>query len=271
MDCKSNRDFISSPDAVCLKGKKALVSGAASGIGKAICWRLADAGSDLILVDINKGGLHRAQKEFHHFQNKIKSFAVDLSDKNNVDRLWKNIGDNAPDILINNCGIYPPKDYLEIEQAFYDRIFGVNLDAVFWMCQNFIRSREKQGGIIVNTSSIEAVLPFKDEMAHYSVSKSGVSALTRALAHDYGKKGFRVNGVIPGVVRTPGIDNQVKMAIRKMKFNLFNNGFQYKRRIALGRLGRPDEIAKVILFLCSDLASYVQGVMIPVDGGFLVS
>ncbi len=131
MDCKHNRVLISSPEAVCLKGKKALISGAASGIGKAICWRFADAGSGLMLVDINKKGLHSTQKELHHFQTQIQTFTVDLSDKNKVDRLWKNIDDNTPDILINNSGIYPPKDYLEIEQDFYDRIFGVNLDAVF--------------------------------------------------------------------------------------------------------------------------------------------
>jgi NAD(P)-dependent dehydrogenase (short-subunit alcohol dehydrogenase family) len=108
-------------------------------------------------------------------------------------------------------------------------------------------------------------------MIHYSISKSGVYALTRSLAHDFGKAGFKVNGVIPGVVKTPGIYNVAKTAIKELRFDLIKTGYNYKSRLALGRLGEPDEIAKVIFFLCSGLASYVQGAMIPVDGGFLSS
>jgi NAD(P)-dependent dehydrogenase (short-subunit alcohol dehydrogenase family) len=271
MAIKKNEALLSSADSVSLKGKMTLVTGAASGIGKAVSWRFADSGSDLMLVDIDEKGLKKVKDDLASFNIKIQTFAADLSNKTIIDNLWNNLNGIIPEILVNNSGIYPSKNYLEIDQGFYDRVLDVNLASVFWMCQNFIKARKNQGGIIVNTSSIEAVVPFKDEMAHYSVSKSGVYALTRSLAHDYGRKGFRVNGVIPGVVRTPGIDNQIKMAVRKMDLNLFKTGLNYKSRLALGRLGKPDEIAKVILFLCSDLASYVQGVMVPVDGGFLCS
>jgi NAD(P)-dependent dehydrogenase (short-subunit alcohol dehydrogenase family) len=271
MAIKKNNTLISSAYSLSQKGKTAMVSGAASGIGKAISWRFAESGSDLILVDIDEKGLKKVKDDLGSFDIKIQAFTADLSSKPIIDNLWNNLGNKIPDILINNSGIYPPKNYLEIEQDFYDRILDVNLSSVFWMCQNFIRTRKNSGGIIVNTSSIEAVVPFKDEMTHYCVSKSGVYALTRSLAHDYGIKGFRINGIIPGVVKTPGIDDQVKLAIRKINLNLIKAGLNYKSRLALGRLGKPDEIAKVVLFLCSDLASYVQGVMIPVDGGFLSS
>jgi NAD(P)-dependent dehydrogenase (short-subunit alcohol dehydrogenase family) len=271
MNLKDNKNLLSSADSVSLKGKVAMVSGAASGIGKAISWRFAESGSDLILVDIDEKGLKKVKDGLGCFNRNIQTFTADLSSKATIDSLWNNLNGKIPDILINNSGIYPSKDFLKIDQGFYDRVFDVNLASVFWMCQNFIRSRKNSGGIIVNTSSIEAVVPFKDEMAHYGASKSGVYSLTRSLAHDYGRKGFRVNGIIPGVVITPGIDNQIKMAIRKMDLDLFKTGLNYKSRLALGRLGKPDEIAKVALFLCSDLASYVQGVMIPVDGGFLSS
>jgi NAD(P)-dependent dehydrogenase (short-subunit alcohol dehydrogenase family) len=268
---KKNGTLIGSAYSLSLKGKTTMVSGAASGIGEAISWRFAESGSDLILVDINEKGLKKVKDDMDTFNIKIQTFTADLSSKLIIDNLWNNLSPKIPDILINNSGIYPPKNYLEIDQDFYDRILDVNLASVFWMCQNFIRTRKNTGGIIVNTSSIEAVVPFKDEMTHYSVSKAGVYALTRSLAYDYGRKGFRINGIIPGVVKTPGIDNQIKRAIRKMNLNLFKTGLNYKSRLALGRLGKPDEIAKVVLFLCSDLASYVQGVMIPVDGGFLSS
>ncbi len=271
MAIKKNNTLLSSSESISLKGRMAMISGAASGIGKAISWRFAEAGSDLMLVDIDEKGLKKVKDELGSFEIKVQVFTADLSAKSVIDNLWNNLGDTIPDILVNNCGIYPSKNFLEIDQDFFDRVLDVNLASVFWMCQNFIKSRKNTGGIIVNTSSIESEVPFKDEMTHYSVSKSGVSALTRSLAHDYGRKGFRVNGIIPGVVKTPGIDNQIKLAVRKFDLSIIKAGLDYKNRLALGRLGKPDEIAKVVLFLCSDLASYVQGAMIPVDGGFLSS
>jgi len=137
------------------------------------------------------------------------------------------------------------------------------------MCQNFIRKRKKLGGVIVNISSIEALIPFKADLAHYSISKSGVIALTRSLARDYGRKGFRVNGILPGAIKTPGTDSLVKTAITKLQLNLIKTKIDFESRLTLGRWGAPDEVAKVVLFLSSNMASYVQGAMIPVDGGFL--
>jgi 3-oxoacyl-[acyl-carrier protein] reductase len=147
----------------------------------------------------------------------------------------------------------------------------INLNSVFWMCQNFIKRRGKQGGIIINISSIEAILPFKEDLVQYSISKSGVIALTRSLARDYGRKGFRANVILPGAIKTPGTRGLAKDAIVNLRLDLMKTGYDFQQRLALGRWGNPDEVAKVALFLASDLASYVQGAMIPVDGGFLSS
>ena len=95
--------------------------------------------------------------------------------------------------------------------------------------------------------------------------------MTRSLARDYGRNNFRINTILPGAIKTPGTDNLVKMAISKMKVKLIKTGYDFQNRLALGRWGNPDEVAKVALFLCSDLASYVQRAMLPVDGGFLSS
>jgi NAD(P)-dependent dehydrogenase (short-subunit alcohol dehydrogenase family) len=263
--------LLSSAEAVSLKRKKSLITGAASGIGKAISWRFAESGSDLMLVDIDEKGLEKVKENLKSLNVEIQTYVADLSKKEAIDGFWNNLKEDAPNILINNCGIYPSKNYLEVEQSFYNKTLDINLNSVFWMCQNFIRIRKNTGGIIVNTSSIEAITPFKEDMSHYSISKSGVYALTRSLAHDYGRKGFRVNGVIPGTIKTPGIYSLVKTAIKSFKLDLLRTGYNYKNRLSLGRLGKPDEVAKVVLFLCSDLASYVQGAMIPVDGGFLSS
>jgi 3-oxoacyl-[acyl-carrier protein] reductase len=267
----SSEALLSLSDSISLKGKKTLISGAASGIGEATSRRFAESGSDLLLVDIDEKGLNKTEKDLGNFDVTIQTIVADLSSKDKIDIIWDNLGSNIPDILINNSGIFPQKDYIKIDQDFYNKVLNNNLDSVFWMCQNFIKFRRNSGGIIINTSSIEAVTPFKHEMVHYGASKSGVYALTRSLAHDYGKKGFRVNGVIPGAVITQGISKQIKTAMKKINLGLLKTGVNYMNRVPMGRLGKPDEIAKVILFLCSDLASYIQGVLIPVDGGFLSS
>jgi NAD(P)-dependent dehydrogenase (short-subunit alcohol dehydrogenase family) len=256
---------------ISLEGKKTLISGAGSGIGRSIAKRFAEAGSDLVLVDIDERGLNETSDTMQKFTSRVSIIKLDLSKKAQIDNMWEDFNDEIPDILINNAGIYPFKNYLELEEDELKKTMDVNLSSIFWMCQNFIKKRINKGGIIVNLSSIEAILPFKEDLAHYSVSKAGVLALTRSLARDYGRKNFRINTILPGAIKTPGTDNLVKMAISKMKVKLIKTGYDFQNRLALGRWGNPDEVAKVVLFLCSDLASYVQGAMIPVDGGFLSS
>jgi NAD(P)-dependent dehydrogenase (short-subunit alcohol dehydrogenase family) len=262
------------PEALSLKGKTTLITGAASGIGKSISYRFAEAGSDLMLLDIDEKGLSCTLNFLEKFDCSKDIFILDLSKKDEIDVFWdkiNNYADRLPDILVNNAGIYPFKNYLLVDEIFYAKTLEINLHSVFWMCQNFIKKREKLGGIIVNVSSIEAVVSFKEDMAHYSISKSGVIALTRSLSRDYGRKGFRVNGVLPGAIRTPGTESLMKSAILKLQFNLIKTGMDFQSRLSAGRWGNPDEVAKVALFLSSDLASYVHGVMLPVDGGFLSS
>ena len=256
---------------ISLVGKRTLITGAASGIGRSITKRFAEAGSDLMLVDIDEEGLQKTKDNLPDYPGEKKIFVVDLSKKTQIDKLWSSFGQIIPDILINNAGIYPFADYLKIDEEFYSKTLDINLNSVFWMCQNFIKRRLDRGGIIINVSTIEAILPFKEDLAHYGVSKSGVIALTRSLARDYGKNNFRINVMLPGAIKTPGTDSLVKQAISRFRFNLIKTGYDFQTRLALGRWGDRDEVAKVALFLSSDLASYVHGAMIPVDGGFLSS
>jgi len=145
----------------------------------------------------------------------------------------------------------------------------VNLMAVFWMCQHMIRARRGRGGVIINIGSIEAVMPFAKGLVHYDISKAGVLALTRALAREYGKEGFRINAVVPGGIRTPGTEKLKREAVLKLRVDVIRTGMNFMSRLPLGRMGEPDEVARMVLVLASDLASYVQGALIPVDGGFL--
>lgn len=252
------------------KGRTALISGASSGIGKAMAHRFAEAGAHLVLIDVDEEGLCATRDDLAHFTESDKHIhKIDLCHKSQIDALWEKLDQKLPDILINNAGIYPFKDFLEVNAEFLERTLNINLNSVFWMCQNFIKRRKKEGGVIVNVSSIEAILPFKEDLVQYSVSKIGVIALTRSLARDYGKKGFRANVILPGAVKTPGTSSLAKEAIVKFRVDLIKTGYDFQQRLALGRWGDPDEIAKVALFLSSDLASYVQGAVLPVDGGFL--
>jgi 3-oxoacyl-[acyl-carrier protein] reductase len=191
-----------------------------------------------------------------------------LSIHDEIDALWNRLKGEEPDILVNNAAIYPSKSFLEVDEKFLKKVMDVNLNSVFWMCQNMIRSRQKQGGVIINTGSIEAVMPLKEGLSHYDISKAGVMVLSRALASEFGKYGFRINVLVPGGIWTQGTKNVAKEAL-KFRLDIVKSGVEYNMRNPSGRMGNPDEVARMALVLASDLSSYVQGSMIVVDGGFL--
>jgi len=265
---KTTKRFPSHDALLNLQGKRALITGAASGIGKAIAYRFAEAGADLELVDRDAEGLAKVKSELDAFGKEVHSHTVDLSQRAELHQLWQNLAERLPDILVNNAGIYPFKKFTEMNLELYERVMDINLHAVYWMCHELITRRGKRGGIIINIGSIEAALPFKEDLAHYSVSKAGVVALTRALAKEYARRGFRVNALLPGGIITSGTTRAAKQVLR-LDVSLVKTGIEFMQRLPVGRLGQPDEVARMALMLSSDLASYVHGAAIPVDGGFL--
>ena len=255
-------------ELVSLKGKRALITGSAVGIGRAIACRFAEAGAELELVDVNKEGLRRVRRECLHLGSEVAFHTVDLSVKEEIDALWEELTGKEPDILVNNAGIYPFKNFLEADAAFVKKVMDINLQSAFLMCQHMIKRRLRKGGVIINIGSIEAILPFAEDLVPYNVSKAGVIALTRALAKEYGRRGFRVNVIIPGGIVTPGTKAVAKQ-VSQFKLSLIKTGIEFKARLPLNRGGQPDEVARIALVLASDLSSYVHGALIPVDGGFL--
>ncbi len=251
-----------------LRGKTALITGAAAGIGRAIACRFAEAGAALHLADIDARGLATTQAQARQPGLNITTHRLDLADKAAIDRLWEELPGEAPDILVNNAGFYPLRGFLEVDEPFLKKVMDVNLNAALWMCQQMIRRRHRRGGVIINVSSIEAVLPFERHLSAYSISKSGIIALTRSLAKEYGGQGFRVNALIPGGIITPGT-RAVARGVGRGDVRLIRTGIEFRLRLPIGRGGRPDEVARMALVLASDLASYVHGALIPVDGGFL--
>ena len=263
-------DHESLPDLLSLTGKIALITGSAGGIGKAIARRYAEAGAALELVDIDGECLEATRAELSSIGPAVHIHPIDLTDKEARTALWESLGPQGPDILVNNAGIYPFREFVDVDEDFYRRVMETNLDSVVWMCHQMIRRRLKTGGVIINVSSIEAVLPFKEDLATYSVSKSGMIALTRALAKEYARHGMRVNAILPGGIITPGTKSAAK-GVLEFKFDLLKTGYDFKQRLPIGRFGQPDEVARVALMLASDFGSYVHGAAIPVDGGFLAA
>jgi NAD(P)-dependent dehydrogenase (short-subunit alcohol dehydrogenase family) len=258
------------PELISLRGKRALITGAGIGIGQAIAQRFAEAGADLDLVDINAASLKRLAQKLSAHGSKVRTYKVDISSKAEITVLWNKVGHPVPDILVNNAGIYPFMDFKNIDQGFVEEVMNTNLHSVTWNCYEMIRRRGKLGGIIVNMGSIEAVLPFKEDLAIYSVRKAGVIALTRALAKEHARHGFRVNAILPGGVVTQGTKQAAK-GILQLRFGLLKTGWDFRQRLPAARFAQPDEVARMALVLSSELASYVHGAAIPVDGGFLAA
>ncbi|WP_297437520.1 SDR family NAD(P)-dependent oxidoreductase [Thermococcus sp.] len=251
-----------------LGGRRALITGAASGIGRATAIRFAEAGADLELVDINESGLEETKALVVEFEVDVNLHRVDLSRKVGVDALWEGLRGREPTVLVNNAGVYWFRDFTEVDEGFYEKVMAINIHSVFWMCQNFVRLRKEQGGVIINVGSIEAFLPFAKGLAHYDTAKLGVVALTRAIAREYGKR-IRANVIVPGGIETEGVRRLKKEAIMKLDMEKIGISFNFNARLPMGRFGEPDEVARMILFLASDLASYMNGAIIPVDGEFL--
>lgn len=260
-----------SVDLLSMQGRRVLITGAASGIGKAMALRFAEARADLTLLDIDEAGLARTVEDLGDTCATVTTRRVDLTEKEQIDTFWSQREMDVPDTLINNAGSYLMRDFFEIDASYLDKTLALNLESALWMCQRFIARRKQAGGVILNISSVEAIVPFRDDLIPYGVSKAGIIALTRSLAHAFGKQGFRVNALVPGAIKTPGTQSLMKAAVQHVNIDLMKTGYQFGTRLPTGRWGLPDEVATVALFLASDLASYVQGAIIPVDGGFLSS
>jgi NAD(P)-dependent dehydrogenase (short-subunit alcohol dehydrogenase family) len=246
------------------KNKTILITGAASGIGKEAAILFSSLDASVILVDIDFKKLKITQKMCGSL---AEIYQLDVSDYAAVIKFWESLK-KAPDVLINNAGVYPFIKFEDLSPDQLSKIVDINMNSVFWMCQEYVKRRKKNGNII-NLSTIEAILPFKENMAHYTATKAGVLALTRALAKDYAKKGFRSNVILPGAIMTPTTRQLAIKAITSFDFSLFKVSQDFKTRLPMGYWGQPKDVAKVMVFLGSDLSSYVNGAVIAVDGGFL--
>lgn len=251
-----------------LDGKVAVITGAGSGIGKASALLFAENGASLVLAGRNVELTEGTAGEAGRFGRRALFVRTDVSRLEDVQRLCERTMREFGrlDILFNNAGIEgpsPPVPIEETEEADWDRVIDINLKGTFLVTKCLVPLLKVTGnGSIVNNASILGRVGFALTLA-YSSSKGGMIQFTKSLALELAPFGIRVNAVAPGFIQTPMVDRVVEASAREQEL--------YKTLVSLhplGRLGRPEEVAKAILFLASDDASFITGSVLTVDGGY---
>ncbi len=250
------------------ESKTAVVTGGASGIGLAISQRFASEGAVVAILDYNEEELNKAAESIRADGGTVIAQCCDVGDAEAVELAIKKIHEqhHRIDVLVNNAGIAHIGSALTTSHEEFARVQQVNLFGV----ANCLRSALKYmsvdgGGAIVNIASTVALMGIPDRFA-YSASKGAVLAMTYSVAKDFHDKGIRCNALLPGRVHTPFVDGFIKKNYPGQEEEMFEKLSQFQ---PIGRMGQPEEIASVVLFLCTDEASFVTGTAMPVDGGTL--
>lgn len=249
-----------------LSGQVAIITGGANGIGAATASRLAAGGASVVVADIDEQAATKTAESITQDGGSAAAFRADAASISDGQKLvaFAESQFGQVDILINNAGVYRYVPLVDLTEEQWDVMYDINMKGLMFQSQAFVRAlraRERPGQII-NLASIGGFRPNIDFEA-YDGTKGGVVMLTRSMALNLGKFNIRVNGIAPGLIRTPGVG--------AMDDNSTENVNQITQRVPLRRLGESDDVAKVALFLASDAASYMTGSIVVVDGGQLIA
>ncbi len=247
-----------------LNGKKAVVTGSGSGIGKAVALLFAKQGAEVHIIDVDEKACDTTATEIKQANGKAFSHSCDVTNQQQVKKVFNEIG--KVDILVNSAGVSHIGNIENTTEADLDRLFNVNVKGVYnCMYAGISFMRKNKSGVILNLASIANTVGLQDRFA-YSMSKGAVYAMTLSVARDYIKEGVRCNCISPARVHTPFVDDFLKKNYPGKEEEMFD---KLSKGQPIGRMALPGEIASLVLFLCSDEASFITGSDYPIDGGFI--
>lgn len=247
-----------------LNEKIAVVTGSGSGIGKAVALLFAKLGAQVHLIDLNEEACNATITEIQQTSGKVFAHVCDVTDQQQVKKIFSKIG--KVDILVNSAGVSHVGNVESTTENDLDRLYNVNVKGVYNCLQAAVSIMKKnESGVILNIASIANNIGLADRFA-YSMSKGAVYAMTLSVAKDYIHEGIRCNCISPARVHTPFVDDFIKKNYPGREKEMFE---KLSKSQPIGRMARPDEIASLILFLCSDEASFITGCDYPIDGGFI--
>ncbi|PVX44514.1 NAD(P)-dependent dehydrogenase (short-subunit alcohol dehydrogenase family) [Flavobacterium sp. 103] len=247
-----------------LQNKKAVITGGGSGIGKAISVLFAKQGAEVHIVELTQESAQSAVEEIKLSGGKVFSHACNVANQQEVSATFETIG--AIDILVNNAGIAHVGKVETTPEADFDRIMSVNVKGVY-NCLHMAVPQLKisGGGVILNMASIAAWVGIPDRFA-YSTAKGAVMAMTLSVARDYLGDNIRCNSISPARVHTPFVDGFISKNYPGQEAEMFE---KLSKSQPIGRMAKPEEVAALALFLCSDEAGFITGCDYPIDGGFI--
>ena len=244
--------------------KAVVITGGGSGIGKATALLFATKGAWVHVIEWNEEHAKQTIKEIEEAEGKVTAHTCDVSDQEQVAATFKKI--EIIDVLVNSAGVSHIGQADNTSMQDFERVFNVNVKGVYNCLHEAIPlMKAKKKGVILNVCSVAAFSGIADRFA-YSMSKGAVYAMTLSVAKDYLKDNIRCNSVSPGRVHTPFVDDFLKKNYPGKEQEVFE---KLSKTQPIGRMGKPEEVASLIVYLCSDEASFITGTDYPIDGGFL--
>ena len=250
-----------------LKGKNVIITGGGSGIGEAISKKFVAHEAHVIVLDLNAEKAGKVKKSLGVEAGELEVVPCDVSNFDEVQEVFSKIlSEKNIDILINNAGIAHVGNIENTSEKDLEKIFQVNVKGVYNCSRAVIpHMREHKRGMILNMASIASVVGIEDRFA-YSMSKGAVLTMTYSIAKDYVKDNIRCNAISPARVHTPFVDAFIKKNYPNQIEEKFK---ELSHTQPIGRMGEPEEVASLALYLCSDEASFITGTNFPIDGGFI--